>query len=207
MQISFFGANCLKIKVGSTNLIFDDNLKQLGAKPVTTSDDVLCLTANHLFEFPDKYKLLLDSPGSYEVGEVFINGIEAQSYMDETGILRNTIYRIEAENLSVAVVGHIQANLRDNQLERLGIIDILLIPVGNNGYTLDATGALQLTKNINPKIVIPTHYHNSKLQYEVSQQDYKEFVKQLAIDSDSISGTFKINRNELSETLSLKIFA
>ena len=65
------------------------------------------------------------------------------------------------------------------QLEELGLIDVLIIPVGGNGYTLDATGAVTLTRLIDPKIVVPIHYADPAIKYEVPQDDFETFAKEL----------------------------
>ncbi len=45
--------------------------------------------------------------------------------------------------------------LTDAEQEAIGIVDVMFVPVGGSGYTLDAAGALQLIKAVEPKIVIP----------------------------------------------------
>ncbi len=85
-------------------------------------------------------------PGEYEVSEVSIFGISARAHMDEKGQETATIFKIQFEDLRVAVVGHIHPDLTDDHLEEIGAVDILIVPVGGNGYTLDPIGALQVIK-------------------------------------------------------------
>jgi L-ascorbate metabolism protein UlaG (beta-lactamase superfamily) len=59
------------------------------------------------------------------------------------------------------------------------LVDVLILPVGGNGYTLDATGAATLTRSIDPKVVIPVHYAESGINYEVPQDTLETFVKEL----------------------------
>ena len=82
-------------------------------------------------------------------------------------------------NFIFALLGNIYEKLSEDQLEELGVIDILIIPVGGNGYTLDATGAALLTRKIDPKVVIPVHYADSAVKYEVAQDTLDTFVKEL----------------------------
>ena len=89
------------------------------------------------------------------------------------------MYRIEAHDIRVAVVGNIYEKITEAQLEELGVIDILILPVGGGGYTLDATGAAHVARAIDPKIVIPVHYADSALKYEVPQDTVETFVKEL----------------------------
>ena len=57
------------------------------------------------------------------------------------------------------------------------MVDVLFVPVGGNGYTLDAIGALKIIKKIEPKIIIPTHYADKAIKYEVPQADLDEVMK------------------------------
>lgn len=206
MQIDFFGANCLKIKTHNTTLVFDDNMQSLGAKSIATANDVVCLTNNKLIEQPQASRIIFEMPGSYEVSDILIDGIRAQAFMDTSERTDATIYKIMSEDFSLAVVGHINPALSEEQLEQLGLIDILFVPVGNGGYTLDATGALQVTKSINPKVVIPTHYQQAGLKFETPQQSYEEFVRLLAAEVETVEGSLKLKKNDLGEQLNLKIF-
>ncbi len=68
--------------------------------------------------------------------------------------MTTTMYKLIIEDVRVGVLGHIHPELDDKQLEALGTIDILLVPVGGNGYTLDSLEALKLIKKIEPKITL-----------------------------------------------------
>ena len=99
------------------------------------------------------------SPGEYEVGDFSIKGIAAQRHIDSTETnKRSVIYKVEVGDIHIAVLGNIAPAITDNQLEDLGVIDILIIPVGGSGYTLDATSAVNIIRQIEPKIVVPVHY-------------------------------------------------
>ena len=66
------------------------------------------------------------------------------------------------------------------------MIDILIIPVGGNGYTLDSTGAAGLVRMIDPKIVIPVHYADKSLKYEVPQDDLALFIAELGVPVETV---------------------
>ena len=150
-------------------------------------------------------KIIIDTPGNYEVSDVLIDGIWAKSFMTGLEPAHATIYKIVSENISLAIVGHIQPDLSEEQLEELGIIDVLFVPVGGAGYTLDAIGALKIVKSIDPKLVIPTHFEQKGLKYEVPQATIEEFAKLIPGEAEHISGTFKLKKNDLAEQLALKI--
>jgi len=84
-------------------------------------------------------------------------------------------------------LGNIYEQLNDDKLEELGVVDILIIPVGGNGYTLDATGAVSLVRKISPKVVVPVHYADDALAYEVHQDNLDLFVKELDVPVETVS--------------------
>jgi len=115
------------------------------------------------------------------------------------------MYRVEADDIRVGVVGHIFPELSDAQLEALGTIDVLIIPVGNSGYTMDAVGALNLIKKIEPKLVIPTHYDDKAIKYPVPQVSLEEALKGLAMEPKETVPKLKVKPAELAENTELVV--
>ena len=99
----------------------------------------------------------------------------------------STIYRVEIGDARIGIVGNIDKKISDEQLEALGLIDILIIPVGGGGYTLDATDAASLVRSIDPKVVIPVHYADNSLKYEVPQDDLKLFIAELGAPVETVT--------------------
>jgi L-ascorbate metabolism protein UlaG (beta-lactamase superfamily) len=97
------------------------------------------------------------------------------------------MYRVEIGDVRLAVLGNIESKLTEDQLESLGVIDLLILPVGGGGYTLDATSAAAIVRQIGPKAVIPVHYADSALQYEVPQDTLEVFTKELAAPVETVS--------------------
>lgn len=179
-DIEFKGANTVVISTKKSTLVVDPKLSLVGLKDASVKDAVELATEARFALNSDLAKLVIESPGEYGVGEFDIKGIAAQRHLDsEAEPLASTIYRVEVNDTRIAVVGNIYEKLSEQQLEEIGLIDILIIPVGGNGYTLDATGAANVTRKIDPKIVIPVHYADSGLVYEVPQDSLENFVKEL----------------------------
>jgi len=179
-EIEYKGANSVIISTKKSTLVTDPKLSLVGLKDVSTKDVVELATEARFALNSDAARLNIESPGEYGVGEFDIKGIAAQRHLDsESEPFASTIYRIELNDVRIAVVGNIYEKLSEAQLEEIGLIDILILPVGGNGYTLDATGAANLTRSIDPKIVIPIHYADSGIKYEVQQDSLETFTKEL----------------------------
>lgn len=201
MEFQYFGGNCIRINTKQATLVIDDTLAGLGAKSILKPDDVALYTslpAGH-----SEARLIITDPGEYEVSEVSIFGIAARGHMDEAGKKSATIYKLQYEDTRVAILGHIYPDLNEDQLEEIGTVDILITPVGGNGYTLDATGALQMIKKIEPKIVIPTHYDDKALKYEVPQAPLEDVVKNLGMEVKETLAKFKPKPTDYTDATQL----
>ena len=70
---------------------------------------------------------------------------------------RNLISVISSDGISLAHLGDLGHELSGAQLEELGSIDVLLIPVGGY-YTIDAKTAKKVADAIAPRVLVPMHY-------------------------------------------------
>lgn len=197
MELQYYGANCIRITTKKAAVTIDDNLNDLGLSSVARSGDIVLFTGPH-GEPKTEVKLIIDHPGEYEVSDVSVHGVAAQAHLDESG-KRATMYKVIIEDVRIIVLGHIAPDLSDQQLEELGVADILIVPVGGGGYTLDGIGALKLIKKIEPKLIIPTHFADKAVKYPVPQQELELALKDLAMEPTETTPKLKIKSGELSE--------
>jgi L-ascorbate metabolism protein UlaG (beta-lactamase superfamily) len=191
MEIQYFGGNCVKINSKKASVVVDDNLKELGGGEVTKAGDIVLYTGTE--GVPNQSaKFVVARPGDYEISDVAISGVAARAHRDEADQRSATMYRIVADDVRVAVVGHIHPDITEAELEALGVIDVLVIPVGGHGFTLDPVGALKVIKEIEPKIIIPTNYADSKLKYPVPALSLEEALKELAMEPKETVPKLKI---------------
>jgi L-ascorbate metabolism protein UlaG (beta-lactamase superfamily) len=201
MDIQFFGANCIKLSNKKVSLVIDDTLAKVGLKTITKAEDIALFTEKNHDESAARFTI--DSPGEYEISEVSIMGIPVPKLIDDKE--KAIIYSIQLGDLSIGVLGHVNPNLTDDQLEAIGIVDILFVPVGGNGYTIDGVGAVQVIKKIEPKVVIPTHYDDSKVKFEVPQQDISVFLHEIGAQDIEPVSLYKVKRSDLSEKTQIVI--
>lgn len=205
MELQYYGANCLKISSKKATLVVDDNLKALGGKSITKPEDISLITLEQLASSVQKGGFIVELPGEYELSDIVIRGVGSRSHMDAEGQKSAVIYKITSGDTSVAVTGHIHPSLSDDELEAIGIVDVLVIPVGGNGYTLDPIGALEVIKKIEPKVVIPVHYDDKSLKYEVPQDNLTDALKGLAMEPSETVDKYKIKPTELSDATHLVV--
>ena len=206
MDVQFYGANCLVFTTKDLRVVVDDNLAQLGGKSVAREGDLALFTGKHDGVSAKAARMIIDMPGEYEVANLSITGTPARAHMDEDEkSLNATMYKLVSGETSYLVVGHVYPKLTDDELEALGIIDVMFVPVGGNGYTLDPVGALKLIKAIEPKLVIPTHYADKGLNYEVPQQDLDTALKELTLEVKEHVPKLKLKPGELTDVTQLVV--
>lgn len=192
MEIQFYGANCVRITSKKANIVIDDL-----TGTVAKTGDIALFTGTHEAPKAD-VKIAIDQPGEYEVSDISIHGVGARAHMAEQANDRSsTMYKVIGEDVRVVVLGHVYPDLDEQQLEALGTTDVLLVPVGGSGYTLDAVGALNLIKEIKPMYIIPTHYADKDVKYEVPQASLEDVLKELAMEPKETAPRLKLKSSEL----------
>lgn len=204
MEIQYYGANCIRLTTKKTSIVVDDNLAALGLKPIAGQNDIL-LSTNPLFSKSAAVKFSADTPGEYEIAGASIKGIAARAHMDEADKKTATIYTVAAGDVRIAIIGHIFPELDEDQLEQIGRVDIVIVPVGGNGYTLDGVGALSIIRKVEPKVIVPTHYADKAIKYEVPQQELAEALKGLAMEPSEPVAKYKAKAAEPTDILTLVV--
>ena len=190
MEIKWFGQSCFLVRTSQNGqekkIVIDPFSPEIGLKLPKLEADILLVTHQH---YDHNYTkaisgeyFLIDEPGEYEVQNIFIRGIFS-FHDDKQGKERgpNTIYVIqpEGEKITLCHLGDLgQKELTSKQIEQIGQVDILLIPVGGH-YTIDAYSAQKVISQIEPRIVIPMHYFIPNLKIKLDGID--EFLKVMGV--------------------------
>ncbi len=197
-KISWAGQSCFEISVSNARdsqatIIIDPFDEKIGLKLPNFSADLVLVTHNHSDHNNVKgvkgEPFVIDGPGEYEIKGIFVQGITA-FHDDVLGKERgeNTIYTIETENIRFCHLGDFgQKQLTDEQLELIGRVDVLMIPVGGT-FTISSSEALKVIGQIEPKMVIPMHYALPKLTVDLDGVD--KFLK--AIGKGTLEAVDKV---------------
>jgi len=204
MYITWLGQSCFKIqdKTGAdgVTLITDPFGSQFGLKVPKLEADILTISHDH----PDHNNkeavkgnpYLISTAGEFEIKNVAVEGVE--SFHDDkknADSIKNIIFRIDIDDIVVVHLGDLGQTLEPKQLESLVGADILLIPVGGK-YTLDAKKAVEVVSQIEPRVVIPMHYHVPGLKVDIEGVD--KFVKELGI-KPRYEEKLKISKKDLPQ--------
>jgi len=72
----------------------------------------------------------------------------------------NSIFIFEVANLCIAHLGHLHHTLTQQQLNEIGRVDVLLVPV-DGSYTLDLDGMVEVLHAMKAPLMIPMHYFSA----------------------------------------------
>jgi len=211
MNIIWHGQSCFRIstsqgKNNHVNIVTDPFSENIGLRLPKLEADILLVSHQHHDHNNIKAvsapangvtPFLISGPGEYEIKNIFIQGIYSW-HDDKEGEERgeNTIYTIEAEDLKLCHLGDFgQKELTEEQLEKIGEIDILMIPIGGV-YTISARETLKIMSQLEPKIIIPMHYQIPKLNIKLDGLD--KFLKTVGIKSITPENKLTIKKKDIS---------
>ncbi len=169
-------------------LVFDPPSKESKFKSPRFASNIVFISHNHKdhngwenFISGEKSSVVIKGPGEYESEGVHSRGI--LTYHDallgeKYGL--NTAYIANLENMNICHLGDFgESDLRGEVKERLGEVDILFVPIGA-GTVIDAEKAVKIVAQIEPRIVIPMHYGDSK------SSELKKFINEMGGDGEPL---------------------
>lgn len=186
-----------KSQAGDLVVCMDPFSDSSGIKMSRFQADILTMSCNkelhNNIEAIRGEPFVIANPGEYETRGVFIYGVPAVVSDTKGKKDRAAIYKLISEDLSVAHLSAIGEPLTDDQLEKLGTVDILLVPVGGNG-SLDYKKASEVVSQIEPRIVIPMYYKFEGQKTDLG--DVGDFIKHCGLKSET-TDKLKISRKDL----------
>ena len=187
IDITWHGQSCFVMRTaGGTTVLMDPVAFEIGYKPPTVKADLVTISHEH----PDHNNLkMVEIAGSAAGGATVIRGLtdkkdwaKVEQSVGDVRVTTVPLYHDEEKGAKrgknaafvfdvalkqgkrrVVHLGDLGHQLDAKQLEALGKVDVLLVPVGGY-YTIDGAGADKVVAAINPRfVIIPMHYKTDKL--------------------------------------------
>ncbi len=213
MDIFPLGHSSFKIRGKGVTIVTDPyDSDMVGLKfPKNIGADIITVSHDHddhnAVKFIADSPFVISGPGEYEVKGVHILGV-ASFHDDQKGSKRgkNTMYHIEIDGVRLAHLGDLGHPLTSADIEQLGEVDILFIPVGGT-FTIDAKQAVEVVNGIEPSVVVPMHYARPGLNQKTFAEltPVAAFLKEMGKEGTTLQPKLSITKDKLPEELQLVI--
>lgn len=202
MEIIWYGHACFRLKERDTTVVTDPYDKSLGLTLPRLTADIVTVSNpaphhSYVQGVSGEFKVV-NGPGEYEIGGTFITDIRMTPPQPGPQNQRpeNNVFVFYMDDLTVCHMGDLTHVPSQRQVEEMGNIDILMIPVAGKN-ALSATQAAEVISLIEPFIVIPMHYSVPGLT--VTLDPVSKFLKEMGAASIDPVSSLKINGSSLPE--------
>ncbi len=204
MEIIWYGHACFRLKDRHITLVTDPYDKTLGLALPHPKVDIVTVSHpdphhNHTTGVKGEFKVI-NSPGEYEIGGVFITGINLAPVKKSNKIARpvsrNNVFVVYMNNIALCHLGNLNHVPTHNQVEDMGNIDVLMAPVGGYG-ALNAAQAAEVISLIEPYSVIPMHYGLPNLTIKLDP--VSKFLKEMGLTKADTVSSLKLTKTSLPE--------
>jgi L-ascorbate metabolism protein UlaG (beta-lactamase superfamily) len=185
-DIQYLGHSCFRLRGREGTVICDPFDRSTGLDIGRPTAHIVTVSHSHADHNnvagvrPLRDKLfVIDGPGEYEVSGVLITGIRTAHDKQKGGEHGfNTVFVIHLDDIAFCHLGDLGHELSHAQLDEIGNVDVLFVPVGG-GETIGPAEAPGVISQIEPRIVIPMHYAAPQLSFEYELQELEKFLHEV----------------------------
>jgi L-ascorbate metabolism protein UlaG (beta-lactamase superfamily) len=195
MEITWYGHSCFRLteKSLATTIIDPYDGQSFDNPPLSLKGDIVTLShdkpGHNYREGVKDAVYTINGPGEYEMGGVFITGIQTSDNNNKED--SNILFLYTYSGINIVHLGALNRVPSQSEVEDLGTIHVLLIPISGEN-TLDAARAAEVVNLFDPNIVIPMHYFQNKAA--PTNDLLSRFLKQMgAVDVQQPLPSLKLN--------------
>ena len=203
MEITWYGHSCFRLTERNFATVVTDpfdhkavgyDALKLKAEIVTVSHDA---PGHSNIDAVKGTTHVLTGAGEFEIGGVFITAVQTVSGSKKSKEkVHNTLYVFDYDGITVAHLGDMQETPTQSEVEALGTVNVLLVPVGG-GSGLNAAKAAEVVSLLEPNLVIPMHY--STPDTKLSLDSLNKFLKEMGLNKVGAQPSLKITRSGLPD--------
>ena len=210
MEITWYGHSCFRLfERGTASVVIDPyDHKAVGYSPLSLRGDIVTISyddpGHNNSSVIKGRKRVITGPGEYEIGGVFITGVQIDERKRASGNSRNTLYVFEYSGVTVAHLGNLQRVPSQTRIEALGEVNVALVPVGG-GKGLNAAKAVEVISVFQPGIVIPMQFRTPKSKTELAP--VTKFLKEMGIGSVEPEPSLTVKRSGIPNETRVVVLA
>ena len=206
MEITWYGLSCFRLREKGTTVICDPyDKKAVRLSLPRAKADIVTISHNrpghNAVSAVTGEPKVFSGPGDYEVGGVLITGLTTfHKASNGEAPERNIAYFFDFDGFTVGHLGDLGQIPHQRQVEELGEIDVLLVPVSGHN-TLDASRMTEVISLLEPRIVIPMHYLQLDLGEIIGEtlEPVDKFLKELGVTEPETASSLKVTKGQLPE--------
>jgi len=203
MEITWYGLSCFRLTERGLATVVTDPFDHTvaGYEALKIRGDIVTVSHdaeghNNVSAVKGK-KHVLTGPGEYEIGGVFITGVQTNGKNKRSsGEVRNTLYVYDYNGVTIAHLGDLKHVPTQTEIEALGSVNVALVPVGGGGG-LNAAKAAEVVSLLEPGIVVPMHYSTPDGKLKLAPLD--RFLKEMGLGGLEEVDTLKVSRTTVPE--------
>ena len=172
LRIQWLGHACFLITSSDGTRVLTDPFDESVGYPVPAVEADVVSTSHSHFDH-NSVSVVKGRPkvvkNAGETSAADISFLGVPSYHDDaSGSKRgqNIIFVWEMDGVRLAHMGDLGHTLTDDQVAKIGRVDILLVPVGGF-FTIDAKQATKIVEQLSPKLVFPMHYKTDAIDFPI----------------------------------------
>ncbi len=203
MEIVWHGLSCFRLTERTKATVVTDPFdhETAGFEALKLRADIVSVShdaSGHNFLAGVKgYTHVIDGPGEFEIGEVFITGVRTSEKKLKAGdAVPNTLYVFDYEGVTIAHLGDLQRTLTQAEVDALGTVNVALVPVGG-GSSLNAALAAEVISSLEPGIVIPMHFKTKQTSLTLDPLD--KFLKEMGLGEVKVEASLKVTAGSIPE--------
>jgi len=205
MELIWYGLGCFRVVERGYPALVTDPFNEEETGLVLPRVRAEIVTSSMLLDEPQatRWKGLrsvvrtLAGPGEYEIGGLFVTGIAtSRSRNGDAKTAVNVVYSMNCNGVVVCHLGEVGVAPTQTQIELMGDVNILLMPVGIPGGLTPAL-ASEIVSLVEPDIVVPMNYATDGLL--VPRESVVRFLKEMGIAHANPVSSLKITAGEMPE--------
>ncbi|WKZ35286.1 MAG: MBL fold metallo-hydrolase [Anaerolineales bacterium] len=204
MEITWYGHSCFRLTERNYATVVTDPFdhKVVGYDPLKLKAEIVTIShdapGHNNSDAVKGTTHVLTGAGEFEIGDVFITAVQTAGPGGKKGrdIVRNTLYVFDYDGITVAHLGDMQDIPPQSEVEALGTVNVLLVPVGG-GSGLNAAKAAEVVSLLEPNLVVPMHYSTADTKLKLDALN--KFIKEMGLGKIDAQPALKVTRSGLPD--------
>ena len=202
MELAWYGLSCFRMRERNLATVVTDPFgPDLGLPALKLRADVVTIShdapGHSYLKGVKGQRKIIEGPGEYEVGNVFITGIAMAAENENSNGRPNTLYVFDFNGLSVAHLGDLSFVPTQSKIENLGPVHVALVPVGG-GKGLSPAQAAEVISLIEPSVVVPMQFKTGKETIRLGQ--VTRFLSEMGTPKSEPQGKLKVTKGSLPDS-------